>query len=365
MLDCEIEVLASSPIPVKDLTRVHLHLATAQVLARARVLGGGKAIAPGESGLAQLRLEAPLVAARGDRFILRRYSPLETIAGGVVLDAYPEKHSVASRDDAARVEALRGADAAVIAARFVDESGASGVSEIDLGRRLAVGAPELDEILNTLLKSGPAVVVSKSPRVLLAKGVVDEVGKRLDEALRAFQKKNPLLGGMPKSELREKAGAGAPAEVFDLILGGLEEAKRLRVVKDLVSTFDHRINLSEDETRARDLLVERYQKAGVRPQALEEISAETKLDTKLLERVQRVLLKDGTLVSISDGMVFHKDALARLKESVRSCKRERERIDVAFFKEMAGVTRKHAIPLLEWLDRERVTQRSGNERVIL
>jgi len=365
MLDCEIEVLASSPIPVKDLTRVHLHLGTAQVLARARILGGAKAIPPGESGIAQLRVEAPIVAARGDRFILRRYSPLETIAGGAVLDAYPEKHPVASRDAAARVEALRASDAATIAALFVDESGASGISEIDLGRRLAVGASELEDVLGALLKGGRAALVSKSPRVLIAKAVVDGMGKRLDAALRAFQKRNPLLGGMPKSELREKAGAGAPAEVFDLILGRLEEAKRLRVVKDLVSTFDHRINLSEDETRARDLLLERYQKAGVRPQALDEIASETRMDAKLLERVQRVLLKEGTLVSISEGMVFHKDSLARLKENVRSCKSQRERIDVAFFKEMAGVTRKHAIPLLEWLDRQRVTQRSGNERVIL
>jgi selenocysteine-specific elongation factor len=201
--------------------------------------------------------------------------------------------------------------------------------------------------------------------VLIAPGVVDEVGKRLEAGLRAFQKKNPLLGGMPKSELREKAGSGAPPEVFDLILAKLEEKKRLRVVKDLVSTFDHRIQLSEDESRAKDLLVERYQKAGVKPQTLEEIAAEAKLPVKLLERIQRVLLKDGTLVQISEGMVFHKDSLSRLKENVRSCKSTRDRIDVAFFKEMAGVTRKHAIPLLEWLDRERVTQRAGNDRVIL
>ena len=366
MLDCDLEVLASSPIPVKDLTRVHLHLGTAQVLARARILGGVKAIAPGERGLAQLRLEAPIVAARGDRFILRRYSPLETIAGGVVLDAYPEKHSVAGLSVASRLEALGGSDAASVAARFVDESGASGVSENDLGTRLGVGASELEEILASLLSGGRASLASRNPRVLIAPGVVDEMGKRLESALRAFQKKNPLLGGMPKSELREKAGSGgAPAEVFELILAKLEESKRLRVAKDLVSTFDHRIHLSEDESRARDLLVERYRKAGVKPQTLEEVASEAKLDVKLLERIQRVLLKDGTLVQISEGMVFHKDSLSRLKESVRSCKSRRDRIDVAFFKEMAGVTRKHAIPLLEWLDRERVTERSGNERVIL
>jgi selenocysteine-specific elongation factor len=392
MLDCDLEVLAGSPIPMKDLTRVHLHLATAQVLARVRLLGGVKAIAPGESGLAQLRLESPIVAAPGDRFILRRYSPLETIAGGIVLDAYPQKHSTSSRSALEGLMALRGADALSLAARFIDETGASGISEVALGRRLGVGAVELEQVLGTLLKDKKAALVSKSPqpersaseasrgaravgvgphgterspRVVVAPAVVDEVGKKVEDLLRAFQRKSPLLGGMPKSELLEKAASGAPAEVFDLILGKLEEAKRLRVAKDLVSTFDHRISLSEDESRARDLLVDRYQKAGVRPQSLSEIAAEAKLDPKLLERVQRVLLKDGTLVQISEGMVFHRDSLSRLKERVRSCKSTRERIDVAFFKEMAGVTRKHAIPLLEWLDRERVTERSGNERVIL
>jgi selenocysteine-specific elongation factor len=365
MLDCDLEVLASSPIPVKDLTRVHLHLGTAQVLARARVLGAVKSIAPGERGLAQLRLEAPIVAARGDRFILRRYSPLETIAGGVVLDAYPEKHSVASLTAAQRLVALGGADAAFVAAGFVNESGAMGVSEIELGRRLGVGATELEEILGSLLKDGKAALVSRAPRVLIDPGVIDEMGKKLEAALRAFQKKNPLLGGMPKSELREKAASRAPVDVFELILAKLAERKRLRVAKDLVSTFDHQIHLSEDESRARDLLVERYQTAGVRPQSLLEVASEAKLDVKLLERIQRVLLKEGTLVQISEGMVFHRDSLSQLKENVRSYKSKRDRIDVAFFKEMAGVTRKHAIPLLEWLDRERVTQRSGNERVIL
>jgi selenocysteine-specific elongation factor len=365
MLDCDLEVLASSPIPVKDLTRVHLHLGTAQVLARVRLLGGAKSIPPGERGLAQLRLEAPIVAARGDRFILRRYSPLETIAGGVVVDAYPRKHSVSSVSAAAGVEALGRANAVSAAAGFVRESGAAGLSETELGRRLAVGASELEEIRASLLEDGKAALVSRSPRVLIDPGAIAQMGKRIEATLLSFQKKNPLLGGMPKSELREKAGSGAPVDVFELILAKLAETKKLRLAKDLVSTFDHRIHLSDDESRARDLLVSRYQSAGVRPQSLSEVATEAKVDVKLLERIQRVLLKEGTLVQISEGMVFHKDSLSRLKESVRSCKSTRDRIDVAFFKEMAGVTRKHAIPLLEWLDRERVTQRAGNERVIL
>ena len=144
---------------------------------------------------------------------------------------------------------------------------------------------------------------------------------------------------------------------------------RLRVAALIVEVLD-RLNpaypvLSAEETAARDFLVTQYRDGGYRPKSLSETAAEGKQDTRLLERVQRVLLKDGTLVKIGDGMVFHRDVLGELKEAIRGLKPERDRLDVSFFKEMAGVTRKHAIPLLEWLDRERVTRRAGNDRIIL
>jgi selenocysteine-specific elongation factor len=365
MLDCELEVLATSPIPIKDLTRVHLHLGTAQVLARVRVLGGAKHVRPGEQGTVQLRLESPLVAARGDRFILRRYSPLDTIAGGRVIDAYPEKHSVASAAEAQQVRELGDADAVEAGARFVEDAGPGSISERELQTRLGVGESELGDVVSRLLRDGRAVAVSKSPGTFVAPGVVDTIGEKLEGELRRFQKKNPLLGGMPKSELKEKAGGGAPVEVFEFILAKLAEKGRLRVVKELVATADHRILMSEDETRARDFLVESYRRAGCSPKNLDDVASEGKYDVQLVERVQRVLLKDGTLVQVAEGMVFHRDALDELKKTVKAFKATRPRIDVAFFKEKVGVTRKHAIPLLEWLDRERVTQRAGNERVIL
>ncbi|MFQ5791413.1 MAG: SelB C-terminal domain-containing protein, partial [Acidobacteriota bacterium] len=115
----------------------------------------------------------------------------------------------------------------------------------------------------------------------------------------------------------------------------------------------------------RDLLSRVYREAGYRPESLAEIASGSKRDPKLLERIQRLLLQEGTLVKIADGLIFHRQVLDELKEAVRRQKQKSERIDVTFFKQMAGVTRKYAIPLLEWLDRERVTRRAGNERVIL
>jgi selenocysteine-specific elongation factor len=195
--------------------------------------------------------------------------------------------------------------------------------------------------------------------------VVAAIGEKLEAEVRRFQKKNPLLGGMPKSELREKAAGGARAEVFEFVLGALAEKGRLGIAREIVATSDHRILLSDEESKARDFLVESYRRAGCSPKNLDEVAGEGKYELKLVERVQRVLLKDGTLVQVAEGMVFHRDALEALKKDVRGLKATRPRIDVSFFKEKVGVTRKHAIPLLEWLDRERVTQRAGNERVIL
>ena len=359
MLDAELEVLPSSPVPIKDLTRVHLHLGTSQVLSRARVLGERAALAPGERGIVQLRLEAPIVAARGDRFILRRYSPLETIAGGIVIDASPPKHAVRSAAVLAALEGLRDATLEEAAAYFVKEAGTSGVEGRALAQRLALDPRELAGV------TGALTAVSESPLRFVDGDVIETVRGRLIDEVKAFQKKNPLLGGMPKSELRERVASRAPAQLFEWILAALVESETLRSVRDLVSTADHRIELTDEEIAARDLLVEAYREAGYSPKNLGDVASSARTDPRLLERVQKVLLKNGTLVQIADGMVFHRDVLGELKELVRGSKSTRERIDVAGFKDLAGVTRKHAIPLLEWLDRERVTRRAGNERIIL
>ncbi len=365
MIDAELDVLASSPIPIKDLTRVHLHLGTAQVLARVRVLGDRKALAPGERAFVQLRLEGPMVAARGDRFILRRYSPLQTIAGGKVLDAEPLKHGVRSRVPLGALETLASGDRATTAALFVAGAGDMGMSELDLARRLSADREAMKPIVASLVSANKAVVVSEAPQLFIAPNVVETIASRMLDELKRFQSKNPLLEGMPKSELREKAAARTPHAVFEWVLTQRVAEGRLRSARDLVATPDHSIHLSAEETEARDFLVTQYRDGGYRPKSLSEAATAGKQDTRLLERVRRVLLKNGTLVQIGDGMVFHRDVLGELKQTIRDLKPERDRLDVSFFKEMAGVTRKHAIPLLEWLDRERVTRRAGNDRIIL
>jgi selenocysteine-specific elongation factor len=170
---------------------------------------------------------------------------------------------------------------------------------------------------------------------------------------------------MPKGELREKVIGSAPTEVFEWALDRLVQSDKVRTIRDLVAAASHQISLSPEEMEVAELLKKVFRDARYQPPTPAETASRSKKDPKLLERIMRLLIQKGDLVRVSEGMVFHRESLEELKDSVRRQKEKGEAIDVAFFKQLAGVTRKHAIPLLEWLDREKVTRRVGKDRVVL
>ncbi len=365
MLDADLEVLASAPAPIKDLSRVHLHLGTAAAVARVRVLGNEEAIPPGSRGLVQFRLETPMVTSPGDRFIVRRYSPLETIGGGEILDAAPPKHTVSSGEVVERLTAIRSGDADGAAALFVAEAGTRGLSGPELARRLGVDATTLERLVERLIEKERVFPVSRQPLLLVSPECVRDIAERMETELRAFHAANPLREGMPRGELREKTTGAAPVEVFEWVLARLHEVGKARTSREWVASADHRIELSSEEQETRDFLTETYRRAGFQPASLADVAARHRKDPKLLARIERLLINEGTLTRVAEGMVFHAEVLEELKSAVRREKQKNDLVDVAFFKQLVGVTRKYAIPLLEWLDRERVTRRVGKERVVL
>ena len=365
MLDADLEALASAPAPIKDLSRVHLHLGTAVSVARVRVLGNQGAIPAGSRGLVQFRLETPMVASPGDRFIVRRYSPLETIGGGEILDAAPPKHAVRSGEVVERLTAIGSGDAVESAALFVAEAGTRGISGPDLARRLGVDATALARIVERLIEKERVVPVSRQPPLLVSPECVRDIAERMEAELDAFHTANPLREGMPRGELREKTTGAAPVEVFEWVLARLHQVGKARTSREWVASADHRIELSSEEQETRDFLTETYRRAGFQPASLADVAARHRKDPKLLARIERLLINEGTLIRVTEGMVFHGEVLEELKSAVRREKQKNDLVDVAFFKQLVGVTRKYAIPLLEWLDRERVTRRVGKERVVL
>ena len=358
MLDVQLTLLPGAR-PLRDGTRVRVHAASAEALARVRLLGPGP-LQPGGQDLAQLRLEAPLATARGDRLVLRSYSPVDTIAGAVVLDPLPPRRRA---QDRARLERLRDAAGPQEAAEaLVVEAGERGSEAPLLAARL--GLP-VAEVLQALRARPALVVLGQDPPVVLAREALERLGTGTLGALAVHHREQPLKAGMPREELRGRLFAATPLPVFERVLGDLAAAGRVQLQPDSVALAGHEVRLSAGEQEARALLVERAGAAGLAGVETAVLAAETRRDPKLLERVARVLVGERVLDRVGEGLIVHRDWLERLKREVRERFPAGSRIEVGAFKELTGLSRKYVIPLLEYLDRERVTRRAGNDRVVL
>ena len=368
MLDARLEVLGWAPGPVQDEDRVHLHAGTATSLARVRPLGGASGLAPGDSGLVQMRLETPLTAVRGDRFIIRRYSPVITIGGGRILDALPPKRSPRSPAARDRVAALDGVPDARAAAAFIEEAGIHGLGETVLRRRLGIRAPDADRVVAELAGRGEIEALGETGpsggggRVFLSAGNVRSLKDRMLARLAAWESDHRLRAGMPLEQLREQAGV--PGAVADGVLRGLAEAGAVELTRHTVRTAGRRIELTEVERRASDGFARLLAEGGFTPPTLGEAAEGLGVSRDLLDDLRRLLLSDRRVVDVSPDLYFDAGRIAELRRAVAERAAANPEIDVAWFKERFGLSRKHAIPLLEWLDRERVTVRVGNLRKI-
>jgi selenocysteine-specific elongation factor len=356
MLDVEITLLADAR-PLKDQARVRVHLASAERLARVRVLDGAQ-IAPGARGVAQLRLESPGVAGRGDRLILRAYSPAATIGGAQVLDPLPKKR--ARSTDPQGLRALADVPPGEAARRLVAAAGTAGVRLEELGARLVL---PVDELRRQLAEQASLVVIGGAA---IARTSLDALARAALDRLGSFHEQSPLRAAMPREELRRQVFAGAAPGAFDHVVERLASLGTLKALADALALAGHSVTLSDAEARARGALLAALQGAGLSGLLPAEAAAKLELDARILERVAKLLLQEGLLARVGgDGRLVHAEHLARLKVLVRERWPPGTHLDVAGFKDLTGLSRKFVIPLLEYLDRERVTRRAGQDRLVL
>ncbi len=358
MLDVALEVVAWAEAPVVDEARVHLHIGTAAVLARVRLLGGRRSLAPGDSAPVQLRLENPVVSLRGDRFIIRRYSPVVTIGGGRVLDAFPPKRSPRSEAHCRMVERLRNATTEEAGHHFLAEAGLRGLSRGEFARRLGVVREIADQVAGRLVEAGEA----DPGEVLLSIATKRALEKRLLVRLGRFEAENRLRAGMGIEQLREQLGV--PPALADRILLDLRQSGRIEVSGGVVHTAGREVALTESERDAQGRFHELLRESGLKPPSLADAARSLGIAPELLDALRRLLLQDGRAVDVSPDFHFDAAAIEELRGALHERAATNPEIDVGWFKESFDLSRKHAIPLLEWLDRERVTLRSGNVRRI-
>lgn len=360
MLDARVEVLPGFR-SVEHLQRVRFHHGSAEILGRVATLED-KEIVGGASGYAQLRLESPYAAAPGDRFILRRYSPVVTLGGGVVIDAAPDKHR-SGADIVARLARLEGGDDGARVVEWVRAAGIAGLDRQQLQRRFVRTSAVIHQLLATGSGDrGELTVLDGSIPRAIWRPMFEELETELVEQVGEYHRRYPLRDAAPKEELRARVAAEPPVDVLDAALGQLVADDRLRTGSDGYAFVDHIVRLPAQAAATRDAIVESFSNGGLSPPGLEQALAAAGGDVTERREILHHLLREGHLVRIKEDLVLHADALTRLRDELAARFARGDQFSVAEFKDWAGISRKFAIPLLEYLDSQRITRRVGDAR---
>jgi selenocysteine-specific elongation factor len=362
-IDVRLELLPSAR-KIKQGTRVHFHAGTVETIAEI-FLHGKKELPPGGSAFANLKLQDEVLVLPGDRFIVRQFSPVVTIGGGAVLDPLARRPMLKDAGRAAFLATLeRGSHEEILSS--MTERALLGLGHDEIAARTAWTEKEIQEAATNVSGSGRVKIVSTEPSLLVSGKLFEEVRKKILEKVDKFQKENPLSPGMTREDLRASLGRRVRNETFRAALEELAAQKKLDAQGELVKKAGSEIALQPEEAKAKEQIEAAFASAGLAVPSLKEVLDNLPVEPKRAEKLLQILLREKTIVRVTQELIFHRGALARLKEQLSGYKKTKgDRISVPVFKELAGITRKYAIPLLEYLDRERVTRRAGEERVIL
>ncbi len=371
-LDSRITLLRGAR-ELKYGARVRFHQGTTEVMARV-ALGGAcdepsagmpvfpSTLDPGASAFARLHLERPTAVTRGDRFVLRTYSPALTIAGGVVLDPSPPRGRLRSGLGRARLRWLdRGDEEA--AATMVADAGGHGVTPRELVPRVGLPLEAVTRVVQQL--ADDEVIAQVGERLVSAERVAD-AKEALVAAVSAYHRSHPLEPGLPREEARERLARISGADLFQHAVNRLAEGGTL-VADRYLALSSHRVVLSDDEATVKARLATQFRNSGLTPPDAARWAAAEGVSKAMVDRMVTLLVREGDLERV-DTLLFHRETLDRLKADVTALKKGRDepvRLDVADFKARFGISRKYAIPLLEYLDGVRVTRRVGKDRVVV
>ena len=369
IFDAEIEVLKAAKKSLKSRQRVRVHIGTIEALARIQVLNETGEIAQGEKDFVQIRLEIPIVCVPNERFILRSYSPQMTIAGGRVLDNLATKHR---RKDVQNVrkylQNLIESDKSKRVKLYLETTGEHGANFKDLQARTAWRK----EILNKAIRENiekKAIIEAES--FLIARTPFENLKTKTLAEIESFHRREPLAKGILQATLREKIFAHLPLEIFKTVLSSLEKEQKITAEKDFVRAASHNLELSNDEKLLREKLEKIYKSSKLEVPKLEDALAEVIKNTRLTReharKIFQLFLNSGEIVKVSDEFYFTQNVINELVERLKNfAEKSSDRlIDVPTFKDLANISRKYAIPLLEYFDRERITRRAEDKRLVL
>jgi selenocysteine-specific elongation factor len=357
VITAQLELLPDAK-PLKDQTRIRFHHLASELLGTIRFVDATEGeLKPGQRAYVQVRLESPVVAVAGDRFVIRRYSPALTIGGGAILDAHLPKLSRGTRTEL--LDALAGGSLAQRVELMAKLEGVRGLDIAEVQARTGIRR----ETLAKELRKVPHLATVADGR-WIHEDVLTDFRRKSIAFLDAFFKSNKMAVNVPKSEFVQKLiPRGADTPLINFLLGDLQREKIVIVSGDALDIPGRAKKLAGEEGALAVAIENRFAERALDPPPVSELIKTIHSKPKVIEGVIAFLVKQGNLVRIADGVYLHRDAVAAAKG--RMAEKKGQTIDVGGFKEFFGLSRKIAIPLLELFDREGVTRRVGDSRQVL
>jgi selenocysteine-specific elongation factor len=364
MIDARLHLLPDAPSVVKNRARVHLHLGPREVLARVILLESDE-LHPGESQLVQLRLEEAGVAARGDRFVIRRYSPVQTLGGGVILDPQPVKHRRFKEDVQVVLKDLERDDPTEVLSARLKAAGLEPRTVSALAAEMGIADADIEVRLKSLVEKGDVVAFVVSGKDYYAHQTCwERLKKNIEAGLTKYHEANSLKQGARREELRALVDGRASRDFFDYGVGYLIETGVIQSTDSLLSLSTHTISLSADQAHIRDMILPLLQAGGTSPTDLKALPEALGKDAKVVQDVVAAMQGMGDLVRMDDTLLFHLDVIAGVEEKLLTYFQSQTEIDVATFRDLVGTTRKYAVPMLNYFDTKGTTIRQGDVRVL-
>ena len=364
MLDVKLNILKDSKRIIENRTRVRVYIGAKEVLARLALLDTEK-LTPGDTCFAQLRLEEPIVAKPKDKFIIRFYSPMETIGGGVVIDANPEKRK---RFDEETIDSLKlkekGETKEVVEKIVLDKSkSAPSIKEISV--LTVMSEDKIKEDLGELMAEGRVYIfeLSKDTHVVHRR-YFDDISDKVEQDLREYHKSNPLTLGMRKEEIRSRYLKDLKPRVGDLFLSKMTEVRDVKIVNENIALKDFEIKLNENQAKIKGEIEKLYRDNKTEALKISDVVEKLKFDKKDIEQVFKLLLDQGTLVKVREDMIFLKTVLDEYKDLLVKYLEENKSIKLAEFRDLLESNRKVAMNLLEYFDEQKITKRREDTRML-
>ncbi len=362
-IDARLTCIPTAPGELKHRSVLRLHSATYEVAAQIIVLEGD-AIAPGETRMVQLRLKNPVLLLPGDFFILRSYSPRLTVAGGEVLDPSPPRRRRRSAEAIELLNALKDGEDAEKVRLLVRESLLTGISIEEISTRSGLNPKPLEAAITGLLTRGVIVQAVRSPRIFLSPEALESLKSTLAGELDAYLRDNPLKEGIGKEELRTRMPKRSDSRFFGPVLAALEKEGKVTVDRELVKKPGYTVSKGGDSSQIHKKIEAALKHGGYEPPSIKELCDSLRVGEKDILDHLNLLTRENLAVKIRNDMFYAPAALSEIREKLVTRLKEKSEITPPEFRELTGLSRKFMIPLLEYFDREKVTIRVGDKRLL-